>query len=135
MSTYQTVTTIRNLQEFRFLELCDPANWVDLIITSGDKESLTITGPAKIASRIKTKVEQDTLVISLGGGLIDKILDALTTSLTRSKVTYHLTVRRLDEIDLCGLIRVDTAGIETAKPIIRRLAPPPIPMRTPLPFR
>ena len=135
MSTVQTVTTTRNLREFRFLELCDPTNWVDLIITSGGKESITITGPAKIVSRIETKVEQDTLVISLGGGLIDKILDALTTSLTRSKVTYQLTVRRLDEIDLCGLIRVDIAGIETAKPIIRRLGPPPFPMRTPIPFR
>ena len=135
MSTYQTVTTTRDLEEFRFLELCDSANFVDLVITSGGKESITITGPAKIVSRIETKVKQDTLVISLGGGLIDKILDALTTSLTRSKVSYHLTVRRLDEIDLCGLIRVDTSGIETAKPIIRRLGPPPFPMRTPLPFR
>jgi hypothetical protein len=134
MSKYQTVTTTRDLEEFRFLELCDSANFVDLVITSGGKESLTITGPAKMVSRIETEVNQDTLVISLGGGLIAKILDALTTSLSRRKVIYELTVRQLDAVDLCGLIRVDTRGIETAKPIIRRIGPPAIPVRISIPF-
>ncbi len=129
MSINQTVTRGRDLQEFRRLELCDPANWVDLVIESGETESLTITGPAQMVSRIETKVKKNTLTISLGGNLLDKIIDSLTTSLTRKKITYHLIVRQLDVIDLCGLIRVDTRGLETTKPLIRRIGPWAFPMR------
>lgn len=129
MSAGQTVTTIRNLQDFNRLEVWDPANWVELVITSGEKESLTIQGPAEIVSRIKTGVKDGTLVITLGGTILDKIKDALTTSLTRKKVTYHLTVRQLDEVSLRGLISVDTSCLETSKPDIRRMAPGLFPMR------
>lgn len=129
MSTNQTVTRSRDLQEFRRLELCDPANWVDLVIESGETENLTITGPAKIVSRIKTRVKNNILTISLDGNFLDKIRDSLTTSLTRKRIAYHLTVRQLDEIDLCGLIRVDTCGLEIRKPTIRRIGPWFFPMR------
>ncbi len=129
MSTNQIITLSRDLQEFRYLELCDPANWIDLVIESGETENLTITGPAKMVSRIKTRVRNNTLAISLAGNFPDKIRDSLTTSLTRQMITYRLTVRKLDEIYLCGLIRVDTCGLETRKPIIRRIEPWPFPMQ------
>lgn len=129
MSTNQTVARSRDLQEFRRLKLCDPANWVDLVIESGETENLTITGPAKMVSRIKTRVKNNTLAISLGGNFLDRIRDSLTTSLTRKRIAYHLTVRQLDLIELCGLIRVDTRELETRKPIIRRIGPWSFPMR------
>lgn len=133
MSTYQTTIETRNLPGFRYLELCDSANWVDLVIRSGEKEELTIQGPEVMVARIKTKVENDTLIISLRGSLFDKIRDALTTSLTRKKITYQLTVRKLEGVELCGLIRLDTSGLESGKPIIRQVNPWVIPMRFPMP--
>jgi hypothetical protein len=135
MSKNQIITSTRNLQEFRYLDLCDSANWVNLVITSGEVEKLTITGPAKLVSRIGTKVENETLIIRLGGTLVDKIRDALTTSMNRKKITYHLTVRQLEGIELCGLIRLDTSGLESGKPVIKRLNPWAVPVRVPMPPR
>jgi hypothetical protein len=134
LSAKQIVTLSRELQEFNRLELCDPANWVELVITSGDKESLTIQAPAELIPRIKTQVRHGTLVINLGGTILEKILDALTTSLTRQKVTYHLTVCRLDEIFLCGLISLDTQELENNRPVIRRLGPGYFPLAFNPPF-
>lgn len=133
MSSNQIVTSTINLPEFRFLELCDSANWVDLFISSGDKDVLTIQGPARLVNRIETKVKQSTLIISVEGSLLDKIKDALTTSLTRKKITYHLSVRQLEGIDLCGLIRLDTSGLNSKPPIINHLNPMDIRAKIPVP--
>jgi hypothetical protein len=133
MSTYQMTTDTRNLPDFRYLYLCDSANWVDLVITSGEREELTIKGPTSLVARVRTSVEHDTLIISLGGSLWDKIRDAMTTSLTRKKITYLLTVSQLEGIELCGLIRLDTSELDSEKPVIRQVNPWVIPMRFPVP--
>lgn len=134
MPEQSTVTSLRNLQEFNRLEVCDTANWVNLVINPGEKESLTIQGPAKLIPRIRTQVRDGTLVITLGGTILDKILDALTTSLTRKKITYSLTVRQLDEIFLCGLISLDIQNPENNRPTIRRLGPGSFPLAFYPPF-
>jgi len=133
MSSNQIITSTHNLPEFRYLELCDTANWVDLFISSGDKDVLTIQGPARLVNRIETKVKHSTLIISVEGSLLDKIKDALTTSLTRKKITYHLSVRQLEGIDLCGLIRLDTSGLKSKPPIINHLNPMDIRGKIPVP--
>lgn len=135
MSTDKIITSTRNLPAFKNLDLCDSTNWADLIISSGDQEELVISGPAGIVSRIQTRVENETLIIRLGGSLLDKVQDALTTSLTRKKITYHLTVSQLESIELCGLIRLDTSGLESGKPFIRQLNPWAIPVRISPPIR
>jgi hypothetical protein len=135
MSNYERITEIRNLEAFRYLDLCDSANWVDLIICSGEQEQLTITGPENLVARIRTNLEDDTLIIRLEGTLVDKIRDALTTSLSRKKITYHLTIKQLEGIELCGLIRLDTSGLKSGNPVIRHLNPWAIPIRGPIPFK
>jgi len=135
MSTNQIISTSRNLPEFSFLDLCDSTNWVELNIASGKREKITITAPANLVARIRTKVQNDTLIIRLGGTLIDKIRDSLTTSLSRKKITYHLTVKQLEGIELCGMIHLDTSGLKSKNPVIRHLNPWAIPIRGPIPFR
>ncbi|MFL7892674.1 MAG: DUF2807 domain-containing protein, partial [Anaerolineales bacterium] len=66
MSTNQIISTSRNLPEFSFLDLCDSTNWVELNIASGKREKITITAPANLVARIRTKVKNDTLIIRLG---------------------------------------------------------------------
>lgn len=133
MLSNQNITSTHNLPEFRYLELCDSANWVDLVISSGEKEMLTIQGPEKLVNRIETRVNDGTLIISVKGSLVDKIKDALTTSLTRKKITYHLSVRQLEGMDLCGLIRLDTNGLKSKPPIIHHLNPMDIRVKMPVP--
>jgi hypothetical protein len=133
MLSNQNITSTHNLPEFRYLELCDSANWVDLVISSGEKEMLTIQGPEKLVNRIETRVNDGTLIISVKGSLVDKIKDALTTSLTRKKITYHLSVRQLEGMDLCGLIRLDTNGLKSKSPIINHLNPMDIRVKIPVP--
>ena len=133
MPSNQIISSTHNLPEFRYLELCDSANWVDLFISSGEKEVLTIQGPARLINRIDTTVNDDTLVISVRGSLLDKINDALTTSLTRKKISYHLSVRQLEGIDLCGLIRLDTSGLKSKPPMINHLNPMDIRVKIPVP--
>jgi len=135
MSNYEQITEIRNLETFRYLDLCDSANWIDLIICSGEQDQLTITGPENLVTRIRTKLEDDTLIIRLEGTLIDKIRDALTTSLSRKKIIYHLTVKQLEGIELCGLIRLDTSELKSGNPVIRQFNPWTIPMRGPILFK
>ena len=91
MSNDATVT--REFGGFERLELRDRTNWVDLIIEPGEGEALVIEGPLEILTRIKTEVQAGTLKIALGGNLVQKVQGALTTSLSRKKVRYHLTAR------------------------------------------
>ncbi|MGW8226013.1 MAG: hypothetical protein ACWGOY_09770, partial [Anaerolineales bacterium] len=88
-----------------------------------------------LVTRIRTKLEDDTLIIRQEGTLVDKIRDALTTSLSRKKITYHLTVKQLEGIELCGLIRLDTSGLKSGSPVIRQFKPWAIPMPGPIPFK
>ena len=135
MSNNKRIAETRNLESIRYLDLCDSANWVDLFISSGEQEQLTITGPANLVGRIRTRVEDNTLIIRLGGTLVDKIQDTLTTSLSRKKITYHLMVKQLEGIELCGLIRLDTSELKSRNPVIRHLNPWAIPIRGPIPFK
>jgi hypothetical protein len=135
MANYERITETRNLEAIRYLDLCDSTNWVDLVISSGEHEELIITGPANLVPRIQTKVENETLIIRLEGNLVDKIRDALTTSLSRKKITYHLVVEQLEGVELCGLIRLDTSGLKSGNPVIRHLNPWAVPLQGPIPFK
>jgi hypothetical protein len=80
----------------------------ELIITQGDREGLTIEGPANIVPRPVAEVGHGTLVIDTGGGWLDKLSDALTTSLTRPHIRYLLavTIRGPGQVCCYGTPRV-----------------------------
>jgi hypothetical protein len=78
----------------------------ELIITQGEHEALTIQGPPDVVPRIETEVRQGTLVITMGGGWLEKLGDALTTSLTRPHIRYELTVKNLASLEVCAMASV-----------------------------
>jgi hypothetical protein len=123
----KTVSETRKVSNFRRLELCETVNWVDLIAEPGETEQLTIEGPPEYIDRVVSEVQGDTLKVSLSGSLSDKVKDALTTSLTRKMVTYHLTAKNLVEIEVAGLIRVNLDAYGENRPMVKDLLPrPPI---------
>lgn len=127
MSVKPTVSETTKVSGFQRLELCETANWVDLVVEPGEPELLTIEGPPEYVARVKSEVRGETLRVSLAGGLSDKVKDALTTSLTRKKITYHLTAKNLVEIKVIGLIRVNLEAYGENRPVVQdRLPAPPI---------
>ena len=123
MSDDATVT--REVGGFERLELRDRTNWVDLIIEPGEREALVIEGPSEILARIKTDVQAGTLKIALGGNLLQKVQDALTTSLSRKKVRYHLTAKRLTEVKVFGYVNVDVSAFGKERPTVKYAGPVP----------
>ena len=123
----ETISETRDVSGFRRLELRETVNWVELIAVPGETEQLTIEGPPEYVARVKSEVRGETLVMSLSGNLSDRVKDALTTSLTRKTVTYHLTAENLVEIEVAGLIRVNLEAYGDNWPVVvDRLPGPPI---------
>ena len=82
-------------------------------ITQGEHESLTIEARPEVLSKITTAVSGGELAIRLDGSLLDRMGFALSTSLTRPIVRYHLTVKSLASLDLTGFVHVDAAELHT----------------------
>jgi hypothetical protein len=82
-------------------------------ITQGEHESLTVEARPEILSKITTAVSGGELAIRLDGSLLDKLGFALSTSLTRPTVRYHLTVKSLTSLDLTGFVHVDATELHT----------------------
>jgi hypothetical protein len=72
----------------------------DLIINQGDQESLTITAPADILSRIEADVEDGRLKIRTAGSWTQKVSDAVSTTFSRPHVRYEVTVRDLRRLEI-----------------------------------
>jgi hypothetical protein len=126
----ETRAETRNVSGFQRLEVREGANWVDLVVKPGEPELLTIEGPPGYVARVKSEVRGDTLKVSLAGGLSAKVKDALTTSLTRQTVRYHLTARNLVEIEVTGLVQVHLEAYGDDRPVVKdRLPAPPRPPR------
>ena len=82
-----------------------------LHITQGEHESLTIEARPEVLAKIATTVRGRELAIRLDGSLLDKLGFALTTSLTRAVVRYHLVVRDLACLELTGLVNASAAKL------------------------
>jgi hypothetical protein len=110
MSTSVNITDIRRVGDFhRVILRAQHDN--ELVITRGERESLTVQGPPDIVPRIETEVRQETLVIGLSGGWLEKLGDALTTSLTRPRIRYALTVRNLSSLEVCAMASVRASNL------------------------
>lgn len=112
MSAIPTITDTRRVSDFQRLILRAQHD-NELVITQGDREALTIQGPPDIVPRIDTEVRQGTLVISMGGGWLEKLSDALTTSLTRPHIRYDLTVKDLAGLEVCAMASVRAGRLKS----------------------
>lgn len=125
---------VPGMERVRRIQLQDPTNWALLVLEPGEPESLSVEGPPDVIRRVRAKVNGETLVIDLGGGLGERVRDALTTSLTRQHVTYRVRALHLAEVRVRGLVSVDAGAFGTDAPRVTRLeptptAPPPPPAR------
>ena len=91
----------------------------ELTITQGEQEGLTIEGPPEILERISSEVRHGQLAIVLEGSLGEKIADALSTSLSRPRIKYHLTVKELRELELHAIATVEAPQIRATELSLR----------------
>jgi hypothetical protein len=88
-------------------------------ITQSEHESLTIEARSEVLSKITTAVSEGELSIRLDGSLLDKLGLALSTSLTRPTVRYHLTVKNLTCLDLAGFVHANAAELRASSLSLR----------------
>jgi Putative auto-transporter adhesin, head GIN domain len=111
MNTNLMVSQMRMVRDFdRVVLKAQHVN--ELILTQGDREALTVHAPADILPRIESEVRQGRLVFGTGGGWLDKLGDALTTSLTRPRIRYELTVKRLAGLEVYAIASVYAASLK-----------------------
>jgi hypothetical protein len=85
----------------------------EVVIKQGEREALTIETRPDVFARLKTEVRNGQLTIQLGGSWSDKISAALSTSLSRLRSKYVITVRQLSALDITGLAHVRADDITT----------------------
>jgi hypothetical protein len=118
MNASAQITETRMISGFnRVLLTAQHAN--ELIITLGDREGLTIEGPANIVPRLVAEVRHGTLVIGTGGRWLDKLCDALTTSLTRPHIRYLLAVRELVGLEISAMASVRATAVRTEDLVLK----------------
>ncbi len=114
---------VRDVAPFDRIELRDPANRVDLIVEPGP-QLVVIEGRAELIRRVRTKVVDGILRITLAGGVVDHVRDAVTTSLTRQWIVYRIRAPRLYELRVAGLVSVSVSAFGADAPVVTRLGPP-----------
>jgi len=112
MNTAELFSQSRDVADFQHVTLT--GQYIhELFITQGDSESLTIESSPKIMDRIESTVENGKLSLKLGGGLGDRLRDAITTSLSRPHIVYHLNVRQLRSLEVLATAFVNIPRLET----------------------
>jgi hypothetical protein len=111
------------LEPFQRLELRDPTNQVELIAHPGEGYSLVIQAPDEMRKRMQIRVQEGTLSISLHGGILERLRDALTTSLTRQFIRLEVSAPSLKSIDVRGWVSVDARAYGNRQPELVRGGP------------
>jgi hypothetical protein len=118
MDTRDFITETRMVSGFNRVHLT-AQHKNELIITQGDREGLTIEGPANLVPRLVTTVRHGTLSIGTGGGWLDKLSDALTTSLSRPHIRYRLDVKELVGLEISAMAWVRAATLRSGEIVIK----------------
>jgi hypothetical protein len=118
MSSNEIISEKREIKNFTKVVLREHHEGV-LQVVFGKKEGLTIEAPADILKRIETAVDDGTLTIKTKGTILEKIGDALKTSITRKVIKYYITVRDLESLEIYGLIKAEVEPVRTKKFFVR----------------
>ena len=116
MSTENRVTESREVSNFDRVALRD---YGELVITQGEQESLTVEAHPDILPKIQTEVRDGQLVIKISGSWLDRLGDAFSTGLTRLRIKYNLTVKKLTSLEIAGAASVKATDIETDRLALR----------------
>jgi hypothetical protein len=112
-----------NLEGLRQVVVWDPTNWVQVIIRGSQDPRLNISGDRGMVQRYRCYRKGDTLYVKLGGDLSHRIVDALTTSLTRKHIQIELMVDMLELVKAKGLVEVEIEDWPGTRPQIRLSSP------------
>jgi hypothetical protein len=123
MNTWNLPSQSIVLEPFDRIVLRDPANQVELIVCPAERSGLTIQAPDSVRRRMRIEVQERTLRVDLTGTLLERIQDALTTSLTRKHVRLIVSAPSLCRIDVLGWVSVDTRACGDNQPQVVRKGP------------
>ena len=98
------------------LVVWDPANWVEIILRRSEQPSIRISGDDVMVKRYRWSRRGSTLEIKLIGNLLDRVRDALRTSLTRKQIQIELMVSSLDRVQATGIVEVILEGWQGDEP-------------------
>lgn len=110
MSSDDRVKESREVGEFDRVELQD---YGEMVITQGESESLTIEAHPEVISAIKSEVENGKLTLRIGRTWLERLSEALRTSLSSQSILYTLTVNDLHELSVYGAGKVKASEIES----------------------
>jgi hypothetical protein len=113
----------RDVQGFERVSLCVQNIQSAVLITQGERESLTISADPDLLSRVKTSIRDGELIIRITGSWSDLIKESLTTSLTRRCIQYNLTVRQLTALDICGITHLEVDSLDADRLALRFRGP------------
>ena len=110
---------IRQVSGFERVLVVVPNMENELTIRQGDSESLVIQACTCLLPRIKTEVRDGELRIRIAGSWTELLKDALTTSLTRERIRYTLTVKQLTALEVDGIVHIEAERLETQRLALR----------------
>lgn len=84
-----------------------------LTIVQGEREALQIQAPPSLRERLEVFVTGGQLTLGLRGGIIQRLADATATSLSRERITYHLTITQLTALEIYGIAYVTAGKLRT----------------------
>ncbi len=115
MDTAQRITQAIEVGSFDHVTVQVDNVESEVMISQGQRESLTIEASPDIFARLKTEVLNGQLNIRMGGSWADKISAALATSFTRPQIKVVVTVRNLTGLDIFGLVLAMVDNVKTER--------------------
>ncbi|HEB30898.1 MAG TPA: DUF2807 domain-containing protein [Spirochaetes bacterium] len=106
---------VSETREVKGFERVVMRDYGELVITQGEKESLTVEAEPGIIEKIRTEVRGGNLDISIGASWLRKIGHAFTSSISGSWIKYSLTVKKLTGLEVLGAARVSVTKIKTER--------------------
>ena len=106
---------VSETREVKGFERVVMRDYGELVITQGEKESLTVEAEPGIIGKIRTEVRGGNLDISMGASWLRKIGHAFASTISGSWIKYSLTVKKLTGLEVLGAARVSASKIKTER--------------------
>ncbi len=119
MHTTDRITRIVEVSAFDRITLQAINIENEFVVKQGQRESLTIEARPEVFDKIKTETHSGRLTVHTGSTWCERIMAALSTSLTRPHVKYVVTTPRLTDLDIACLADVRVEKVETDRLHVR----------------
>jgi hypothetical protein len=113
MNQVDTVTEKIDVRSFSKVILRDDSGGSGIFIEQGPVEGLQVETTPEMLRRTEVHVQNEVLYLRLGGSLLERLGDKLTTSLSRPRILYRLQVKELRSLDLKCASLVSMPSLKT----------------------